>query len=267
MDRGKGEAGSRATGLKRRLVLLGASNLTRGFPTVLATATGRWGGGLDVVAALGHGRSYGIDSRLVIRALRGILHCRLWEDLAARPPLPTSALLTDIGNDLFYGVEVAEIAAWVESCVDRLQAAGAEVLVTALPICNLPAVNPRQFAIMRRIMFPSSDLTFDVAVERAIELDERVKALAAARGLVRTVPQRQWYGLDPIHIRRPHYRRAWSELLALEAAIESAAAPREQLGRWSYFRFVPDERWVFGLRQRRAQPSVVLADGTRISFY
>ena len=40
-----------------RVVAIGASNLTRGFQTVVATARTAWGPDVQLVAALGHGRS------------------------------------------------------------------------------------------------------------------------------------------------------------------------------------------------------------------
>ena len=53
-----------------RVVALGASNLTRGFATVVSSAQSAWGTRVEVMAALGHGRSYGARSQLVFRALQ-----------------------------------------------------------------------------------------------------------------------------------------------------------------------------------------------------
>ena len=94
-------AGSRIP--ERRVVLLGASNLVAGLPRVVEAARSVWGGPLDILAAAGHGRSYGRSSRVLWRTLPGILSCGLWEDLARRPPASTAALLTDVGNDILYG--------------------------------------------------------------------------------------------------------------------------------------------------------------------
>ena len=74
----------------RRVVLLGASNLTRGISTVVATAQRVWGQPLEVLAALGHGRSYGIESRVLGRRLPGILNSGLWEALDRSPASPTA---------------------------------------------------------------------------------------------------------------------------------------------------------------------------------
>jgi hypothetical protein len=83
-----------------RVVALGASNLTRGFQTVVSTARGAWGPEVEVFGALGHGRSYGARSRFTVRSLPGILESELWNDLSALPPVATRGLVTDVGNDI-----------------------------------------------------------------------------------------------------------------------------------------------------------------------
>lgn len=70
-----------------RVVALGASNLTRGFQTVVATARTAWGTDVDVLAALGHGRSYGADSAFLVRRLPGILDSGLWRRPETAPSL------------------------------------------------------------------------------------------------------------------------------------------------------------------------------------
>jgi hypothetical protein len=98
---------------RHRIVLLGASNLTRGISTVVESAQQIWGGPLDVCCALGHGRSYGWTSNFLGRSLPGIVGCGLWPALESRPKLPTAALITDIGNDLMYGAPVQQVLLWV----------------------------------------------------------------------------------------------------------------------------------------------------------
>ncbi|HEY2881946.1 MAG TPA: hypothetical protein VGJ15_05920, partial [Pirellulales bacterium] len=80
-----------------RIVLLGASNLTRGISTIVETAHNLWGPRLEILVASGHGRSYGLKSVFLGRALPAIIHCGLWEALAERRNVPTVAMITDIG--------------------------------------------------------------------------------------------------------------------------------------------------------------------------
>src|SRR5205807_8069752 len=56
----------------RRVVVLGASNVSLGFGTIVETAARLWGAPLDLLAAFGHGRSYGLRKSVLGRELPGI---------------------------------------------------------------------------------------------------------------------------------------------------------------------------------------------------
>ncbi len=252
----------------RRLVVLGASNVALGFPTAVATARALWGGPLDVLTAFGHGRSYGLRRALLWRELPGITECGLWAALEKRPPAPTAALLTDVGNDLFYEMPVTDIAAWVGECLDRLLRTGARVALTPLPLCNAAALSPRRFVFFRTLFFPWSRQTYAALMSRAEELDQRLRRLARERGVVLAEHRPEWYGLDPLHIRRGRRRAAWGELLSagMEGRVPAAQAfsLRRSLRLWS---LEPECRWVFGRERRRAQPAGQLEDGTTVALY
>lgn len=253
-----------------RLVLLGASNLTRGIATVLRIGRGLCPAPTDVLIASGHGRSYGVRSTVLGRTLPGITQCGLWPALADAPPAPTWALVTDVGNDLLYGIAPVQIAAWVETCLDRLATAHARAVLTSLPIANLARLAPVRFTLFRSVFFPFSRLTLPVVADRARELDERLQALAAARGLPIVAPRPEWYGLDPIHIKLRHWPAAWEEILRplrsepVGAGMSGGASLRE----WLRLRLaLPDRRWLLGIAQQRRQPAWRMADGTAISLY
>jgi hypothetical protein len=259
----------------QRVILLGASNLTRGISTVVETARSICGGPLDVLAAFGHGRSYGMDSRVLGRRLPGILHCGLWEApgpaFGSKTPL---ALITDIGNDIMYGASPAEIARWIERCLDRLAQQQARVVMTPLPMASLQRMTPGQFRIVRALLFPSREITHADAMARSRELNERLHELAAARGVMLVPHRLDWYGFDPIHIRLRRWREAWGSILAAwqgdrpAAPSPALAQVRGSLARWAYLRAVPpQERWILGWRQRRRQPAGRLRDGTNIWWY
>ena len=127
-------------GPARRIILLGASNVARGISALTGTARAIWGQPLEVFAAFGRGRSYGLPSRVLVRELSGIVQCGLWDAVGRRDRLPTAALVTDIGNDLIYGRSVDEIAQWVDTCLARLNALEARTVVTGLPIDNLASL-------------------------------------------------------------------------------------------------------------------------------
>jgi hypothetical protein len=253
----------------RRVVLLGASNLTRGISTVVETAQVIWGSPLEVLAALGHGRSYGLRSRVLGRELPGITVCGLWDELAVRPAARTAALVTDIGNDLLYGASVSSILGWVAECLDRLSAVDARTVITLLPLASVGGLSEWRFRIARTCAFPKSRAQLNEILHQARELNAGLVQLAEARS-VRLVEQRGgWYGFDAIHIRLRHWRAAWSEILApWSDASTSAPRARGSLMRWLYLRSLPPlQRKLFGRERRAAQPSGRLRDGTTIALY
>lgn len=254
---------------RRRIVLLGASNLTRGISTVVETARLTWNEPLSVLAAAGHGRSYGMTTSVFGRRLPAILECRLWRDLSAAPPGPTAILLTDIGNDLIYGSSVETIFRWVETCLDRLLEPEATAILTGLPLAGLTTRPQWQFDLLKRLFFPSRDLRYQEVIERAFELDERLEQLAKERNVSRIVPERAWYGWDPIHIKMQSWPTAWQNILAPWSNSEkNFCAAKGSLRRWIYLRRLhPAERVLWGCAQQQTQPAGRLSDGTTIAWY
>ena len=143
----------------RRAVLIGASNLTRGMATSLKTVQTIWPQPMEMLVAAGLGRSYGLTSRILGRSLPSILTCGLWEKLEQGPSLPTTAFLTDVGNDLLYGASVKQLVSWVETCLERLQPFCETVVLARLPLASLDRLGNFKYAMMRRLLFPGSQLT------------------------------------------------------------------------------------------------------------
>jgi hypothetical protein len=248
--------------------LLGASNLARGIATVVEAARLIYGTPLDVMAAYGHGRSYGMTSCVLGRSLPGIVDCGLWQDLAARPRVPTVGLVTDIGNDILYGARTEEIAHWLEQCLDRLAANSERIIVTELPLAGLASLAPWRYRLVRTLLFPRSRLSCADALTCAHELNARVLELAARYAAAVCTPSRDWYGWDLIHIKARCGPTAWGQILASWCADH---APQPARGSWRQWwmlaRQRPLYRRMFGIEQRRTQPSCVLRAGVAISLY
>ena len=254
--------------LSRRVVLLGASNLKIGFSTVIEAVGQAWGAPLDILAALGHGRSFGLESRVLGRCLPAIVSCGLWDELTSRPPASTAALVTDIGNDILYGARVEQIAGWVETCLERLARTCERITVTQLPLESIAGVGRRRFLLCRSILFPRSRLRLDEAISRAEELNRCVVNLAARFDARVIAPHPVWYGFDPIHIRMRHRKAAWQKFFSIwldgETSRRAGSAPRPSLMLW---RLRPLRRRLFGVDQLHAQPAAELPDGSMISLY
>lgn len=189
------------------MIVLGASNVSRGLARFAAVAGSRSGGRVDLFVTAGHGRSYGVNSRVAMRRLPSILGSGLWRALdreptpAGRPPL---AVVTDIGNDLLYGFPVAEVARWVGECLRRLAERGAEIVVTRLPLASIDRLGPTRYRAVRACFVPGCRLTLTAVKDAAADLDARIAALAAANAATLLEQPGSWFGLDPIHPHRRH---------------------------------------------------------------
>jgi hypothetical protein len=204
------------------------------------------------------------------RRLPGIMDCALWEGLAGASRTPTTALVTDIGNDILYGTEVSQIVAWVAAAIDRLQSVDARICMTLLPVTSIERLGTARFLLFRQLLFPRCRLPLGEVCRRAVHLHDELLRLGQSRGVSLVEHDAHWYGFDPIHIRQRHWRRAWPRILSSwdDGAKMERALPRGSLARWLYLRTRrPHERSLLGIDQRRAQPSARLRDGTTVAFY
>jgi hypothetical protein len=248
-----------------RVVALGASNLTRGFGTVVSAARTAWGRDVEVLAALGHGRSYGAASSVLCRRLPGILESSLWRDLGSLPPVPTRALVSDVGNDILYGFSAERTLAWVEEAVSRLQRVTRDILLTDLPLASIRRLSEARFLLFRSILVPSCRLSQAQVIDVAEQLDAGLATLSAVRGVTFSHLDPAWYGFDPIHIRPSLWRPAWRQILGVPSTADGGdGSPLE--GLQLYF-MRPERRWLFGVEQHTPQRGAALPRGGRVWLY
>jgi hypothetical protein len=240
----------------------------------IAAARARIGSPADFLIAAGHGRSYGLRSRVLFRELPPILECGLWNAIE-NPESKIQdafALITDIGNDIVYGQSPATIAAWVETCVDRVARAtpACRIALTALPIESLRAMSRRRYAVVKGLLFPRHALAHHQAMARIEELHARLIDLARRRGAGLIECPGAWYGLDPIHVRRRSRKVAWAAMLADHAGAAGRTPGPPSLSwaeRWR-LRLLTPQRWsLAGWLRGRPQPAARLADGSSISLF
>jgi hypothetical protein len=252
------------------VILIGASNLARAFPLVMNGLREGLLEPLTVLTAFGHGRSYGLRSRMLGRTLPGIVQCGLWAALSQHSPnrLPPLAAVTDIGNDLVYGVTVSKLLAWVDTCLDRLAEHRSEIVLMSLPMASIERLPPWKFELLRRAFFPAHRIAWPVLYERAQRVHEELQRLATAYRIPLIEPAAAWYGFDPIHILRRRQPEVWRKLFSQWQAWDRSASiaypPLSESLRLRALR--PAERDLFGYRQITPQP-VLKRDRLTLSLY
>ena len=254
---------------RRKVVMLGASNLSRAFPIAVSLSQQVFEGPLAFYVAKGHGRSYGQESSCLGKKNSGIFSCDVWRALEQEKSMPISAVMTDIGNDLAYEVPVETVVQWVEECVDRLLALRAQIVISDLPLEVLREVGSLRYRCFRTLLFPACQLDWNEMLHRAELLSQRLNELANRREIpVFSVPE-QWYGLDPIHPRRRHLPELWSELLRLISSHDFNSVSPSFSWRWSWrLRRLRAQQWSFlGIPRSAEQPNGRLPDGSTISLF
>lgn len=254
---------------RQKLVLLGASNLSRAFPIAVSMSQQVFETPLDIFVAKGHGRSYGKVSSCLGKKISGIFSCGIWRAIEQEKSMPITAFVTDIGNDLAYEVPVETIVEWVEASLDRLLALGARVVLSDLPLEVIRQLSATRYRCFRAILFPQCRLDWREMLQRAELLSERLQEVTKSLEVPLFVGRKEWYGLDPIHPRRRCYPEMWAQLLALVAETSSGLSLlRCPLATAWYLRRLRPESWsAFSFLRRASQPNGRLHDGSTISLY
>ena len=248
-----------------RVVVLGASNLTRGFPAVVSSARAEWGREVEVLAAPGLGRSYGAHSRVLFRRLPGILESGLWPALESRARVPTRGVVSDVGNDILYGFSARQTLEWVDEAIRRLNRFTRDVVVTDLPLTRIRRLSKAEFLAFRSVLVPSCRLSLTQVLDRAGQVSAGLASIAAAAGsrLVHLDPA--WYGVDPVHFRPSSIRAAWRQILGIPKATPGkGVSGAERVG---LLLLPPERRWLFGIEQFTPQKGVELRSGGRVWIY
>jgi hypothetical protein len=266
---------------RARVVVLGASNATKGISLIVETAERLLGTPLDVHAALGHGRSYGQNSFLICRSIQGTLGCGLWD--AIRPDssaddspsekrdLPLYALLTDVGNDIMYCVESDQIIAWVDECVDRLQRLGARIVMTGLPMAVIDRIGRKRYLFFRTIFFPKNPHSLEETINRAKQVQEGLRRVADTRGVPFVEQVAEWYGIDPIHLTQQARAGAWAKILSqwIDRPPDPPTVARGSVRRFLAIRTrLPEHWWLFNrFDLGMQQPCARMPSGSLVSMY
>ncbi len=253
-----------------RIILLGASNLTLSLRLVIHLMQQRCSGPSEIFAAVGHGRAYGVSSQMLGRGLPGIAECGLWQQLDEMESCPTVALLTDIGNDILYGVTPERILRSIEWCITKLQQQCVQIVVTNVPMTSIECLSERQYSVFRALFYPSCHLSRDETISRAKTVHAGLVDMAAQRHFKLYEQLPRWFGWDGIHVnywqREGYYRDVLSQFPDSAGCLETEKATHQFLLPWQrrpQFAY----KTVFGQALYCSQPSGQLADGSSVFKY
>jgi hypothetical protein len=250
-----------------RVVVLGASNVSRGLSRLVAAVESR-APGADLFVAAGHGRGYGVNTRVAARRLPSILRSGLWRGLDRHGGQAPLALVTDVGNELLYGARAELVASWVRETVWRLADRGATIAITRLPMAGIAEVGPVRYRALRTFFVPGCRLSLAGLKEAAIRLDADLQTIAGDFGAQVIEQPAHWYGFDTLHVRRRHLDDLWHiacnvwGIPVVESPVGSSLATWARVGTKA-----AEVRSLGGVMRFTKQPVLPLRSGGMLSLY
>src|SRR5262249_60427806 len=94
------------------------------------------------------------------------------------------------------------------------------------PSARLARPPGRQVRLAAGLLCPGRPAPWPALLDRARDLDERLRRMGGERGARLVEPAAAWYGLDPIHFRRRARREVWAHVLPAPAGPEAETGRR-----------------------------------------
>ena len=85
---------------------------------------------------------------------------RIWGK-KSKEALLTVALITDIGNDLMYGVSADTLIKSLDIIIDEILKWDAEIFLTPININPKKDISPMIFFVLRFLLYPSSKVNYE----------------------------------------------------------------------------------------------------------
>ncbi len=250
-----------------RFVVLGASNVSRGLARLATALRSRVAGPADLFVAAGHGRGYGVNTRVAWRRLPSILASGLWRALDREAAAAPAALVTDVGNELLYGLGVTAVATAIREAVERLRDRGGRVAITGLPLASIAGVGAARYRLMRTVYVPGCQLALGELREAARWLDDELRAIAADTGATFIEQPGDWYGFDALHVRRSRLDELWERVGDAWGLPAATGRPQPSLAEWAVIGSRAAEVRSLAGRTLFTRQPVVARSGLRVWMY
>ena len=198
-----------------------------------------------------------------MRTLPGIIECGLWKKLdeleASRTensPTKPRAIITDVGNDLIYGVSPEQLVTWVEECVRRLQKYESEIVLTGIPLPSLLRLSPLRYTLTQKFFFLDKKSTRDGMMQKAEELNLRLAEMVERYSVTIQPQPIEWFGFDPIHFRHRERASVWRTLCSHWSGFDADRSDWKNppFGQITSLAWKPAEQWWFGKSRGAPQP-------------
>jgi len=243
-------------------LLIGASNVTRGLGVLVEEVLARSQTPWRFVVAAGHGRALAVGSRFLFRGLPALEQCGAWDEISrCRLDSRSRLLVSDLGNDIVYGVAAGRVAEALDRLLGSVAQRFGAGLVLGLPLKTLSRFSERRLRWWKQVLFPLHRTPLSWILRESEKLDLLLRRWCEDRRLRYLVPRPEWYGRDPIHFQPA---RGFCSIAEEILGNQRPAAPVK----WRPPLLIP---WhcstLGGWSRTRSQPGTRLEDGSTVSWY
>ena len=212
-------------------VLLGASNLARGYSALIRHIP-RNISSSEFLNALGPGRGYCARRGLLNFTYSPIGECGVMKSakVYVERGFRMAVLLTDIGNDIMYGVPESSLIESLDTLIEKSLQMNAEVFLTSIHVDVSKDMGKTSFKLFKSIFYPNSPVTFDQADSAVKKLNHYLVEKSLQNERVHLVNGLGAFcGLDKIHYGLFKSHLAWSRI-ANAMLLELGVKPVGKVG-------------------------------------
>ena len=199
---------------KLLFLFMGASNLSRGY-SLLTRYLSRCLGvqNIEFLNALGPGRGFCAKGGMFNFIYSPIQDCQIIEAVDKKTKIPRVVLITDLGNDLMYGVTPDALIECLDTLIDRMLKWNADIFLTSIHINMKKDISRRTFYILRFIFYPNSKINYEETDSFIIKVNEYLEEKTRKNQKVHLITGMESYtGLDKIHYSLLKMHKAWSKV-------------------------------------------------------
>jgi len=210
-------------------IFLGASNLARSFHGLkYCIERCIFPRPASFVHAMGPGRGYVSRGGILNAIYSPILNCGILE--AARNKKIKDqlvvALITDIGNDIMYGVSSEKIINGLQYLLNSLGEFKTNIFITSIPVDLENDISELHFHIIRQIYFPKSPVKYSQTSNNIKAINKFI--LQSSNKKITVInDMKQFCGIDKIHYSIFKSQPAWSHVVGkLTASLGTNISPK-----------------------------------------
>jgi hypothetical protein len=195
-------------------LLMGASNLARGYSMFTRHISNCFGKNkTEFLNALGPGRGFCARGGMFNFTYPPIQDCRILEVAEKKSCDTRVVLITDIGNDLMYGVSADTLIESLDGLIDRALQWDAEIFLTSIHVNLKKDVSQTMFLILKSFFYPGSNITYEETDLFIVKVNGYLEEKSRQNDKVHLISgMGSFAGADKIHYSLLQTHSAWEKI-------------------------------------------------------